>query len=127
LESHKRKNTLAEAAQKFLQTYKHRHHLRGKADIYTVVKGMISYVGQVRGTRDAIYIKLAERYNRIVSDTKHSLIKRVHHNRTVIEMNTFIIESEQYAYKKQFFPEEHITIGQGTGFLLKGVGFITNT
>lgn len=126
LESNKKNNSIDIAENTFYEKYNFRFRLNSTPDIYSVIQGMISFVGQVRGREDHIYQTLAGRYNAIVSNTKYPIMKKVYNDRTVVEMNTFVIEQEEYFYKQEYFGEEKVITEQGTGFLLKGVGFITN-
>lgn len=87
--------------------------------VLNVVRGMINYVGSIKGNQDPIYEKLAVRYNRIVNEP----IFKVGEEYTaswnekiwVVELG---LEDEE---SKEFFSDV-----QGTGFFLNGVGFVTN-
>lgn len=102
---------------------------RVKPEMFSVLKGMISYVGSVKGKKDPIYIKFATRFNDLLdlnlSDLKPlkiPLTKNSFH-----EENTFVIDSDRSAwyYAKDGSTDE-ILYGQGTGFFLKNIGLITN-
>lgn len=91
---------------------------RGKTkEILQVVRGMITHVGYVRGKHDSIYEKLARRYNNLVGSMSlkvgEAFLNYWHENVCVVELG--------FMDGGIFYPEV-----QGTGFFLKGVGFVTN-
>jgi len=87
---------------------------------------MVSFAGQVKGTNNKVYIKLAKRYNNIVSEIELPLIQKIPNDELLIEMNTFVIELDGYFAQTAYFGEEIVKTEQGTGFFLKNVDFITN-
>lgn len=91
---------------------------RGKPKkIMHVVRGMINHVGYVKGKQDPIYEKLAHRYNHLdksrVLKVGEAFLNYWHENVCVVELG--------YIENEIFLP-----VAQGTGFFLKGVGFVTN-
>lgn len=124
----KKDNNIEYAEKKFDSLYSFRYSgVRTRnPDIYTVIRGMISFIGQVKGLDDSVYIKLAKSYNTIVTDMNYPMLTKIHNDETYVIRNTFVIESEFYKVHNKYFSEEEVMTGQGTGFLLKGKGFITN-
>ncbi|EOO71770.1 reverse transcriptase domain-containing protein [Bacillus mycoides] len=100
----------------------------GNPDMFDVLRGMISYVGLVKGKEDEVFLKLAQRYNKCVDAMGVSVIKLPVERRRFQELNTFVIEQEYCYYKYDGVPDNSqcVVVGQGTGFLLKGIGLITN-
>jgi V8-like Glu-specific endopeptidase len=119
-----------EAAEKiFNEKYKFRQRAdSNKPGMFEVLRGMISHVGQVKGKDDAVFLKLAQRYNRCVDAKGVPLIKLPMEKRRFQELNTYVIEQDYCYYKFDGVPdkEQYVTVGQGTGFLLKGIGLVTN-
>lgn len=127
LEQYKLKGKLQIAEQKFIEKYNFRHKKNSnKPNIYEVLRGMISFVGQVRGIDDHIYTQFCNRYNRVVSNLNRPMIRKVLNSKAVIEPNVFVIESLPYKHKIEYFPDGEVDTGQGSSFLLKGIGLITN-
>lgn len=90
--------------------------------ILTVVKGMINYVGAVKGVKDPIYEKLAFRYNQI---SKTPVFKIGEEYTKLWNEKVWVVElcmkMENDVGEEEYFPDV-----QGTGFFLNNVGFITN-
>ncbi|MFS1518771.1 reverse transcriptase domain-containing protein [Bacillus sp. SCS-151] len=121
-------NNIDRADEIFVSKYPFRQRKKSeKPNMFLVVKGMISHVGHVKGKHDQVYIKLARRFTSIAQ--KHSIqpiglpltLRQFH------EINTFIIDnpSTEYYIEDDDNLGEFI-YGQGSGFLLKGVGLVTN-
>ncbi|MRX56500.1 trypsin-like serine protease [Bacillus idriensis] len=110
----------------FNEKYKFRQRKENKnPDMFDVLRGMISYVGQVKGKEDEVFLKLANRYNRAIEFFDLPLIKIPVPKKKFQEDNTYVIESLNYDYT--FGGERHYSlVSQGTGFILKGIGLITN-
>lgn len=122
-------NDIEVAKSIFNEKYRFRQRKEhGKPDMFDVLRGMISYVGQVKGKNDQVFLKLAKRYNLIVEliDMDVPIIKLPISKRKFQEDNTFVIESLYYPYFIDGESAGEAPIGQGTGFLLKGIGLITN-
>lgn len=108
-----------EQAQKiFEEKYNFRHKKTiNIPDATSVVKGMINFVGMVKGFDNSIFEKLAIRYNNIVGIEIFTLKSPELNERSlfvgVVELG--------YMESEQFYPED-----QGSGFFLKDIGFITN-
>ncbi|WP_343311167.1 reverse transcriptase domain-containing protein [Bacillus atrophaeus] len=122
-----------EDLQKAEQIFKEKYPFRQKKhldniNMFAILKGMISHVGHVKGKDDPLYLKLAKRFNKIaylsetISPFKLESLKKFH------ETYTYIIDYDDKAPLVCFENDkmEEILYGQGTGFLLKGVGLITN-
>jgi RNA-directed DNA polymerase len=112
-------NSKEDAQKIFIEKYKFRITKNPNTpDIMDVLKGMINYVGMVKGREDLIFEKLALRYNNI-AESEVFKIRKAHS-----EMwNSFVwvVEIGYEDTTEGFCAEE-----QGTGFFLKDVGFITN-
>ncbi|WP_339322910.1 reverse transcriptase domain-containing protein [Paenibacillus sp. FSL W8-0194] len=100
-------------------------------EMFLVLRGMITHVGHVKGKRDPIYLKLANRFNSI--SPKKLVIKSAEmqkNKRKVYEDYTYVINQDD-DIKKVYDPQKgelvDLYYGQGTGFLLKGIGIVTNT
>lgn len=110
-------NPLQEAQNVFEKKYHGKSGVQKNADIMNVVKGMIAYIGHVKGKQDPIYEKLARRYNRVAMCDALKVGEAFlnHWSKNVLVLEVGYMESEE------FFPEK-----QGTGFFLKNIGFVTN-
>ncbi|GIO99028.1 hypothetical protein J14TS5_41140 [Paenibacillus lautus] len=89
--------------------------------ILNVVKGMIDYVGAVKGTQDPIYEKLAFRYNQIC---KLPVFKIGEENTESWNKKVWVVELCIEAEDDGKI--EYIPVIQGTGFFLNDIGFVTN-
>lgn len=112
------KNNLEKAQEIFNSKYRSRHKKNmTQPNIINVLRGMINYVGLVKGSDDIIFRKIASRYNKIVGGDAFYVdgeyMKFWTSHVYVIEIG---IEDET-----DFCP-----VDQGTGFFLQGVGFVTN-
>lgn len=112
-------NTPEEYQKIFESKYRFRNSKRLEVPhVLSVLKGMINYVGVIRGFDDIIFEKLALRYNAIAGHEAFAI------NRTdfssMWESNVWVVEVGMED-ETDFYSED-----QGTGFFLKGVGFITN-
>lgn len=113
----------------FNKNYKFRQKKEpGNPDMFDVLRGMISYVGQVKGNVDPVYLKLANRYNQSIQSMDLPLINIPITKRKFQEENTYVIESLGYRYlvDGEANEEYYVLTEQGTGFILKGIGLITN-
>lgn len=115
-------NTMEMAQEIFENKYTKIKNMKKKKrhpQVLKVVKGMIDYVGSVKGKQDAIYEKLALRYNRIVNK---SVFKVGEEYSALWTEKIWVIElGLEDGESKEFYPDV-----QGTGFLLNGIGFVTN-
>lgn len=77
-----------------------------------ILKGKISFIKDVRGENDLVYIKYAKQLNEV---TKKNIFKMDKYDEFMlkIEKSVFVLESQN-------------TFVQGTGFLLKDIGLMTN-
>ncbi|MEK3796962.1 reverse transcriptase domain-containing protein [Peribacillus sp. FSL H8-0477] len=113
----------------FNKNYKFRQKKeQGNPDMFDVLRGMISFVGQVKGKEDPVYLKLANRYNQSIQSMDLPLINIPITKRKFQERNTYVIESLGYRYLLDGEANEkyYVLTDQGTGFILKGIGLITN-
>lgn len=113
-------NNLDESQKIFESKYQFRKSKRTEVPhISNVLKGMINYVGMVKGFDDLIFKKLALRYNKVVGHDSF------HINNTdftsMWESNVWVVEVGMED-ETGFYCED-----QGTGFFLKDVGFVTNS
>lgn len=92
-----------------------------KPNMLNILRGMISHVGNVKGKEDPLYLKLGNRYNQIVKNHGKPFLKIPISKRELMELYTFVIESEHCEAGAGYF-----STSQGTAFLLKGVGLVTN-
>lgn len=99
-------------------------------EMFSVLRGMINHVGHVKGKSDPVYLKLANRFNGV--SPKHIVIKSVEKQsskRKMYEDYTFVIEQEKPVIAfptKESAEFENVYHNQGTGFLLKEIGLVTN-
>ncbi|MEY8749672.1 reverse transcriptase domain-containing protein [Alkalicoccobacillus gibsonii] len=124
----KNQANINEAKEIFYSKYEFRQRISNKPDMFDVLKGMIIHVGNVKGSDDPVYLKLARRFNKIAK----GYISPFNVPRIIEQIRdeyTFVISSHDdyctmYKIKdKEGFVEIK---GQGTGFLLEGIGIITN-
>ncbi|WP_309242112.1 reverse transcriptase domain-containing protein [Paenibacillus sp. S150] len=119
-------NNLDEAHKIFEMKYPFRQRKRGSnPDMFLILRGMISHVGNVKGKQDSVYWKLANRFNKV---TPHEPIKLQLSRREFHEDNTYVIDSDYtakyYNHNENIFDEA--LYGQGTGFILRTIGLVTN-
>lgn len=119
------------AREVFERKYPFRQRAKGNyPEMFSVLRGMINHVGHVKGKSDPVYLKLANRFNDI--SPEHKVIKSVDKQsskRKMYEDYTYVIEQENpvVAFASEQRNEfEHVYHNQGTGFLLKGFGLVTN-
>lgn len=111
-------NTLEEAQELFQAKYHRKSNVNmDTPNVMNVIKGMINYVGMVRGKDDEIFEKLAYRYNKIAGNN----IFRIKNRHSDLWESSIYVVEVGYEDEDDFYPEE-----QGTGFFLDGVGLITN-
>ncbi len=124
-------NDLDYAREVFERKYPFRQRAnRIHPEMFSVLRGMVNHVGHVKGTSDPVYLKLASRFNNV--SPEHKVIKSVEeqsNKRKLYEEYTFVIEQENPVVAFPFkgsMDFEYVYHNQGTGFLLKGIGLITN-
>lgn len=126
IEMSKNEGNIEKAIKVFNEKYKKKQtKLKSDTDMFDVIRGMISHVGQVRGKNDQLFTKLAIRYNNIVSDLDKPKLIIPSNMLQFQQENTFVIESLNYECKFEDTPF-NVGTGQGTSFLLRGIGLITN-
>lgn len=119
------KNPIERAQIIFETHYTKVHNMRRKnsekrfPQVQEVVKGMINYVGSVKGNQDPIYEKLATRYNNIFNKPVFKVGEEYTSswNEKVWVVELGFVDEE----KNEFYSDV-----QGTGFFLDNVGFVTN-
>lgn len=94
--------------------------------LFAVIKGMIDYIGMVRGKDDIIFGKFATKFNLLLEAAEVEIIKPIL-RANQLENNVCVIKLK----KVTFFNEdcsvmEDPDYGQGSGFLLKGYGIVSN-
>ncbi|MCU7708400.1 reverse transcriptase domain-containing protein [Priestia sp. JV24] len=113
----------------FKSKYPYRQKRENKnPDMFQILKGMISHVGNVKGKKDPVYLKLANRFNNLIelelSDLKP--LKLPMTRKAFHENHTYVVDAERNAI---YFTDDgfnEVGYGQGTGFLLKNIGLVTN-
>lgn len=126
-------NNIDIAKKIFIDKYPFRQKKKGKnPNMFLILKGMISHVGHVKGKEDPLYIKLAGRFNEVVKASTLNPIKietKIETKRTFHENHTFVIDDSNNWSRYMLKDGEgfdDIGYGQGTGFLLKNIGLVTN-
>jgi S1-C subfamily serine protease len=91
---------------------KHQRRINEKKGLFfqKIVKGRINFVKMVRGSEDLLYRKIAYSYSILIGKPKPDLV------RTPLDK----------ACDSIFIIENMIESSQGTAFLLKGIGIVTN-
>lgn len=96
-----------------------------------VIKGMISYVGMVRGKNDTLYIGLAKRFNKLLvvdylKNEKPIAIDSGLYN--LPNLVCVVPQTKLQLWKKVNEIDDFLDTdyGQGTGFLIKGIGIVSN-
>ncbi|WP_242303262.1 reverse transcriptase domain-containing protein [Bacillus cereus group sp. BfR-BA-01495] len=127
-------DNLDEAKRIFIEKYPFRQiSYAPEPDMFAILKGMITHIGHIKGKTNSVYRKLAIRYNDIAEIISYTDIEESENifpiklpstRRQFQETNTFVIEPS-FVYKNGD-DEEFEPCGQGTGFLLKGIGIVTN-
>lgn len=85
---------------------RHRAPYRTQPSFRRSLKGKLSYLAMVRGEADSLYIRLAKQCRRLDA----SMFPQILDNDDLVEKAVWVVESDA---------------GQGTGFFLAGVGFVT--
>ena len=100
-------------------------------DMFNVLRGMISHVGHIKGKQDEIYRKFVGRYNaviKVINETEGQTYSYLYLPYTKSEFrkqNVFVIEEESISYEVGGYARL-FTAAQGSAFLLKGFGLVTN-
>ena len=116
----------------FNEKYTFRKTLYQDYDMFNITRGMISHVGNVKGKEDAVFRNLASRYNLIIKkinrlpDFNYPFIRLSLSLKNFRETNSFVVHDDRNVEYKFFDHVDHLTYFQGSAFLLKGVGIITN-
>lgn len=120
------------AREVFERKYPFRQRTKGNyPEMFSVLRGMITHVGHVKGKSDPVYLKLAGRFN-LISPKKIVInsAEMQEDKRKVYEDYTYVINQDD-EIKRVYDPQKgelmDLYYGQGTGFLLKGIGVVTNT
>lgn len=121
----KNKDNISNAEAIFLKKYNFRQNKNKKPNMFDVLRGMISYVGLVKGKDDGVFLKLARRFNKVIKSQNLAFIRIPISDIKLREENTFVIDS---LYNNYFLvgEKDEVLNGQGTGFILKNIGLITN-
>lgn len=124
-------SSLEEAINIFEAKYPFRKTKFNNRDMFNIVRGMISHVGHIKGKQDHVYQKFVIRYNLIISEVNkndkenYPYLYRPLTSSEFREQNVYVIESDYVPYK--FFElKKDVVTYQGSGFLLKDIGLVTN-
>ncbi|MBF2638265.1 trypsin-like serine protease [Listeria welshimeri] len=102
----------------FIELSKHAHNRSQQFDMYSILKGQIHFVGQVKGKDNQVFRKLATSFNQLnlpVSTKPISILSATEKKRC---QNTYIVE---VGYEN----EEGIQCFTGSAFYMKGVGIVS--
>ena len=125
-------DNLATAEKLFEEKYNFRNSFSMNKNMFLIIRGMIGHVGNVKGKDDAIFKKLAKRYNEILkflAENKgldNPYIKIPATKTELQERNTFVIDSDRTVKVKFYGEDNEVYYEQGTAFLLNGIGIVTN-
>ncbi|MGE6515639.1 reverse transcriptase domain-containing protein [Lysinibacillus sphaericus] len=120
------------AVEIFNRKYSFRDTFYKDYDMLNILRGKISYVGHIKGKQDGIFRKFVERYNGIIKivnekeGRKYSYLYLPHTKSEFRKQNVFVIEEEEYVPYKVGVYDKTFTAHQGSAFLLKGLGLVTN-
>ncbi len=115
-----KKYGLAEAENEYYRKYNKKFRASDTPKRFLhVVKGKISFLRQVKGKRDPIFIKYAERFNDLVEEKYRLKIFRVSDPEKIAIDSLWVIES---CYDTE---DGNVEASQGTGFQLSEVGIVT--
>lgn len=107
-----------EGAQEILiKKYEKKYVKNSIPNIMDVLQGKINFLEIVRGENDSIYGKLARRYNDLAEKEVFNIAKNQEELR---KLYTWVVEIGT------LLNGEFAGMFQGTGFFLKGIGFVTN-
>lgn len=121
----KNQDDISSAESIFLKKYNFRQNQHKQPKMFDVLRGMISYVGLVKGKDDEVFLKLAKRFNKVIKSQNLAFIRIPISDIKLREENTFVIDSLYNTYSWDGEKGEACN-GQGTGFILKNIGLITN-
>ncbi|WP_421535901.1 reverse transcriptase domain-containing protein [Priestia sp. D3YE.R1] len=111
----------------FREKYNFRQTLNKEPNMFDVLRGMISHVGHVKSKDDMVFLKLAKRFNKLIKEQNLAFIRIPINDIRLREENTFVIESLSNTYSFEGEDEEALAYNdQGTGFLLRNIGLVTN-
>lgn len=125
-------NDLEKAREIFKAKYTFRRTLFKDYDMFNVVRGMISHLGNIKGKQDLIFQKFAIRYNEIIKQVNqqqgknYSFLYRPFTEKEFRQQNIFVIEEDEISYKIGEGYNKNFISSQGSAFLLKGIGLVTN-
>ena len=123
---------LEKAREIFHREHNHRGTLFKDYDMVNVLRGMISHVGFIKGKKDQVFQSYAKRYNTLMKqvntiEDKYSYIKIPLTSTQFREKNIYVIESDTFGeYIMGSTKMNDLDVNQGTAFMLKGIGLITN-
>lgn len=113
------------AEKTFREKYSFRQSQIKKPKMFDVLRGMISYVGLVKGKDDQLFLKLAKRFNKVIKNQNLAFIRVPISKVELREENTFVIDSLYSIYSMDGEKSEACN-GQGTGVLIRNMGLVTN-
>lgn len=92
-------------------------------DLFRTLKGMIEYIGMVKGKNDSIFIKFAKQINELLVLIKPSNIKPIYYK--TFESITYLVPLKKLVLFNSD-TMDNPDYGQGSAFLLKNIGIISN-
>ncbi|MEV9640594.1 reverse transcriptase domain-containing protein [Mammaliicoccus sciuri] len=116
----------------FSEKYRRRHTFFSDYDMFNILRGLISHIGFVKGKQDGIYQKFAKRYNDIVKtlnengSKNYPYIYRPLTSKEFRQRNVYVVEEDIVNYILGDRIAKTLESKQGSAFLLKGYGLITN-
>ncbi|WP_342544857.1 reverse transcriptase domain-containing protein [Lysinibacillus sp. FSL K6-4013] len=126
-------NNLEEAKRLFYNKHTFRKTKLKDYDMFNIVRGMISHIGFVKGKNDKVFLKYGTRYNELIkqvndkSGKTYAFINIPLSRKQFREQNVFVIESIAFMeYIAGVYKMQDLEAEQGTGFMLKDIGLITN-
>lgn len=128
----KNKDDLSSAVVIFNENYTFRKTFFKEYDMFNIVRGMIGHIGNVKGKDDSVFSSLATRYNLIIKEINSlpefnfPFIRLPLSLKAFREINSFVVHDDRIVEYKFYDHIESLTYYQGSAFLLKGVGIITN-
>lgn len=114
------------------EIFREKYHSRrtennGSPEMFNALKSMINYIGFIKGKDDAVFLKLAQRYNMVIHKTSSG--EKIFIEKTIEEIqqfNTYVVDSDcEVNYSIEGSPGSFF-YEQGTAFFLQGIGIITN-
>lgn len=122
---------IKEAEMIFAEKYRNRKY-KSSSNMFRTLRGMIDYVGHIKGNDDLVFNKLAKRYNTLANKFGMTIIKRRVPFEELVNNSVFPIfggddDMLEFKFLENGYPHKSETIlGNGTGFYLDGIGIVTS-